>query len=123
MNFEENTGILKIYTGESDRIKGRPLYEQIVFEARSAGLAGATVYKGILSFGASHSIHTMKIFALSGDMPIIIEIVDKMDLLKNFLQVIDNLMDECGKGGMVTLQHLEVLRYKKGRKYSGLSET
>lgn len=123
MNLDENTGILKVYTGESDRIKGRPLYEEIVFEARSAGLAGATVYKGILSFGASHSIHTMKIFALSGDMPIIIEIVDNMGLLKNFLTVIDKLMDECGKGGMVTLQHIDVLRYKKGKKYNSFDET
>ena len=60
MNISEKTGILKVYMGETDKVHGRPLFEEIVFEARNAGLAGATVTKGIMSFGASHSIHTQK---------------------------------------------------------------
>lgn len=122
MKINESAGLLKIYTGESDRVNGRPLYEEIVFEARKAGLAGATVYKGILSFGASHSIHTMKIFALSGDMPIIIDIIDTRDKLNDFLPTLNRLMDASGKGGLVTIQPTEVLMYKKGQKYSGSGE-
>jgi hypothetical protein len=118
MNIEGSAGLLKIYTGESDHVNGRPLYEEIVFEARKAGLAGATVYKGILSFGASHSIHTMKIFALSGDMPMIIDIIDTQEKLKEFLPLLHSLIEASGKGGLVTLQPTEVLVYKKGQKYS-----
>ncbi len=123
MKFSENTGILKIYLGESDKVHNRPLYEEIVFEARKAGLAGATVYKGFMSFGASHSIHTMKIFALSGDMPVIIEIIDKNELLMNFAKRINELMDLGKKGGLVTYQDLKVLRYEKGEKYKNHEST
>lgn len=63
MKIEGGAGMLKIYVGESDKVHGRPMFEEIVFEARKAGMAGATVFKGIMSFGASHSVHTMKIFA------------------------------------------------------------
>ena len=102
MNIEGKAGILKIYVGESDKVHGRPLFEEIVFEARRDGLAGATVYKGIMSFGASHSIHTMKIFALSSDMPVIIEITDEKEKLDSFVLKINKLMDACKKGGMIT---------------------
>lgn len=118
MNIEGKAHILRVYTGESDRINGRPLFEEIVFAARNAGLAGATVIKGILSFGASHSIHTMKIFALSGDLPMIVEIIDSLKNLEKFIPVLNHLMDESKKGGLVTLQPLDVLRYRTGQKYN-----
>lgn len=117
MKTPETKGILKIYLGESDKIHGRALFEEIVFEARKAGLAGATVFKGFMSFGASHSIHTMKIFALSSDMPVAIEIVDSIENLKKFAIRVNELMEQTKKGGLVTLQKLEVLRYEKGEKY------
>ncbi len=84
MKTSEKTGILKIYMGENDTVNGRPLFEEIVFEAKKAGLAGATVIKGIMSFGASHSVHTMKIFALSDKLPIVVEIVDNIEKLDEF---------------------------------------
>ena len=117
MELSEKTGILKIYTGETDKVHGRPLFEEIVFRARKDGLAGATVYKGIMSFGASHSIHTMKIFALSGDLPVIIEIIDNIDKLNEFTPVIQELMNLSKKGGMITMQENSVLRYAAGEKY------
>jgi len=117
MNLSEKTGILKIYTGETDKVHGRPLFEEIVFEARKAGLAGATVTKGIMSFGRSHSMHTMKIFALSGDLPIIIEIIDNIDKLDAFVPRLNEIMDLSKKGGLVTFQETDVLRYKHGEKY------
>ena len=117
MKISGKAGILKIYLGESDKIHGRPLFEEIVFEARKAGLAGATVYKGIMSFGASHSIHTQKIFALSGDMPVSIEITDNVEKLNEFLVTVNELLDQCKKGGLVTFQEVDVLRYEMGEKY------
>jgi len=118
MKIEGQALLMKIFIGESDRVNGRPLFEEIVFEARKEGLAGATVTKGIMSFGASHSIHTMKIFALSGDLPIVIELVDKEEKIKNFAVIANQLIDKGKKGGLVTTQPVEVLKYKKGEKYN-----
>jgi len=117
MKLSEKTGILRIYMGETDKVHGRPLFEEIVFEARKAGLAGATVTKGIMSFGASHSMHTMKIFALSGDLPVIIEIIDNMEKLNAFVPQLNEIMDLSKKGGLVTFQEIDVLRYERGEKY------
>lgn len=117
MKIEGKAALLKIYIGESDKIHGRPLHEEIVFEARKEGLAGATVFKGIMSFGASHSIHTQKIFALSGDMPVSIELVDSKDKLETFAEKISAMMEHSKRGGMVTLQEVNVLRYEVGEKY------
>ncbi len=117
MKTSEKTGMLKIYLGESDRIQGRPLYEKIVFEAREAGMAGATVYKGMMSFGASHSINTLKIFALSSGMPVIIEIVDNTEKLDEFAQQLNELMDQSKKGSLITFQEIDVVRYQTGEKY------
>jgi uncharacterized protein len=89
-----------------------------VYAARSAGLAGASAFKGTLSFGASHSIHTIKDFTLSEDIPVLIEIVDTSQNLKAFCQALYKLMDESKKGGLVTLQKLNVLRYRKGQKFN-----
>ena len=120
MKLSEKTGILKIYVGESDRIHGRPLFEEIVFEARNKGIAGATVFKGIMSYGASHSIHTLKIFALSSDMPVVIELVDNIEKLDAFVLRANELMDECKKGGLITFEEINVIRYEKGEKYRSL---
>jgi len=117
MNISEKSGILKIYIGESDKIHGKPLYEEIVFEARKKGIAGATVFKGIMSFGASHSVHTMKIFALSSDMPVSIEIVDNIEKLDEFAKRVNELLEHSKRGGLVTFQQIDVIRYERGEKY------
>lgn len=109
--------ILKVYLGEADRYKGKPLYEALVLEARDAGMAGATAYKGIISFGASHSINTMKIFALSSDMPIVVEIVDSSENILLFTEKVNEIFDKSKKGGLITIQDLEVINYKPGEKY------
>ena len=117
MNITEKTGILKIYIGDGDKVQGRRLSEEIVFEARKFGVAGATVFKGVMSFGASHSIHTMKIFALSSDMPVLIEIIDNIEKLDEFVKRVNELLDQSRKGGLVTFQEISVVRYQKGEKY------
>lgn len=118
MKTSEKNGILKIYVGESDKVHGRILFEEIVFEARNSGMSGATVLRGIMSFGASHSIHTMKIFALSSDLPVVIEIIDAIEKLDDFTQTVNKLLNNSKKGGLITFQELSVVRYEKGEKYS-----
>ena len=121
MNNEERTGILKIYVGESDKINGHPLYEEIVFEARNQGIAGATVIKGTMSYGASHSVHTMKIFALSTDLPMTVEVVDNYDRLLEFSKKVNEMMALSQKGGLMIYQDVDVIRYVAGEKYKGMS--
>jgi uncharacterized protein len=107
---------MRIYLGESDRLGHLPLYEAIVKRARDAGLAGATVLKGVLGYGASDHIRTSKLLDLSGDMPLVVEIVDQPDRIEAFRPVIAELMEQCGKGGMVTLGDIEVIHYQPGRR-------
>ncbi len=117
MKITGKAGMLKVYVGESDKVHGRLLYEEIVFEARKAGMAGATAIKGIMSFGASHSIHTMKIFSLSSDIPVVIEIIDTIEKLDIFASKVNELLDQGKKGGLVIFQEIDVLRYEIGEKY------
>jgi len=107
---------MRIYLGESDRLGHLPLYEAIVKRAREEGLAGATVLKGVLGYGASDHIRTSKLLDLSGDMPLVIEVVDTAGKIEGFRPVIAQLMEECGSGGMVTLGDVEVIHYEPGRR-------
>jgi len=91
--------LVRIYIGESDKHDGHPLYEAIVKRARERGLAGATVVKGVLGFGAHSRMHSAKILRLSEDLPIVIEIVDKTERIEAFLPELDPLIEE----GMVTI--------------------
>lgn len=120
MELKGKAILLKAYIGESDRVDGRLLYETIVEKCRKMGMAGATVYRGVMSFGASHSIHTLKIFALSGDLPIIIEIIDSSDHIKELLPVVDELLDKSKKGGLVTTEKIHIHRYRQGNKYKNI---
>jgi len=110
--------LLKVYISESDKIGSSPLYEEIVTEARNQGLGGATVFRGILSFGASHSIHTTKIFALSSHLPVVVEIVDTAPKIKKFAVRVGELIDQSKRGALVTIQSVEVATYKPGDKYN-----
>jgi PII-like signaling protein len=100
--------LLRIFVGEADRWEGRPLYEAIVEEARRRGLAGATVWKGFMGFGAHSRMHTAKILRLSEDLPIVIEIVDAADKIEAFLPDLDRMVGE----GLVTLERAEVILYR-----------
>ncbi|MEP6819526.1 MAG: DUF190 domain-containing protein [bacterium] len=102
--------LLRIFIGESDRHGHRPLYESIVLQAREAGLAGATVLRGVMGFGKHSILHTAKILRLSEDMPMIIEIVDSLDKIEKFLPVLDELI----KDGLVTIEKVKVIHYRAG---------
>ena len=108
MKLPAEAELLRIFIGESDRAGGRPLYEVIVEEARRRGMAGATVLRGALGFGANSRIHTTKILRLSQDLPIVIEIVDRADRIEAFLPDLDSLIGE----GMVTIEKVRVITYR-----------
>lgn len=99
---------LSIYIGESDHVaRGRPLATEIVHRAHAAGLAGATVLRGIEGFGASNHIHTTRILSLSEDLPIVIVIVDEAERIESFLPALHELIDE----GLVIIDSVRVVRY------------
>jgi PII-like signaling protein len=112
MKLEGEGKLLRIFIGESDRWNGKPLYEAIVLASREHGLAGATVLRGPMGFGANSHIHTSKILRLSEDLPMIIEIVDVENKIHDFLPVLDEMVVE----GLITLETVHILRYRAREK-------
>ncbi len=112
MTLPEDSVLLRIFIGESDRHGHQPLYEAIVLKARELKLAGATVLRSPLGFGASSHLHTAKILRLSADLPMVIEIVDTEEKIQAFLPVLDPMMG----GGLVTLEKVRVLHYRGATK-------
>jgi uncharacterized protein len=108
MKLPSEAELLRIFIGESDKHHGRPLYEVLVEEARRRGLAGATVLRGVMGFGATSRIHTAKILRLSEDLPMVIEIVDRPEQIAAFLPELDTLIGE----GLVTLERVRVILYR-----------
>jgi PII-like signaling protein len=102
--------LLRIFLGESDKHEGRPLYEWLVLKAREAGLAGATVLRGIEGFGAHSRLHTAKILRLSEDLPIVVEIVDLAEKIEAFLPTVDGAIGE----GLATVEKVDVRFYRGG---------
>ena len=98
---------LTIYIGEDDHWHHKPLYHEIVRRARDAGLAGASVLRGVEGYGASSLIHTTRILSLSEDLPVVIVIIDEEPKLRAFLPQLDELIGE----GLVTLDQVEVVRH------------
>lgn len=108
MKTIQNGKLLRIFIGESDRWQHQPLYEAIVLKARELGLAGATVLRGPMGFGANSHLHTAKILRLSVDLPVVIEMVDSEENIKKFLPLLDSMVLE----GLVTLEDVQVLKYR-----------
>jgi PII-like signaling protein len=108
MNLPEEGYLLRIFIGESDKHEGKPLFEWIVIRAREYGLAGATVLRGIMGFGPSSKITTVKILRLSEDLPIVVEIVDTQEKLEGFLDKINGVIQE----GLVTIEKAQIKVYR-----------
>lgn len=106
--------LLRIFIGESDKLGHLPLHEAIVREARDAGLAGATVLKGILGYGATAHIRTTKILDLSADLPMVVEIVDEESKIETFQVSLSSMLNEVNRGGLVTLENIRVIHYLPG---------
>jgi uncharacterized protein len=111
MKLPETGTLLRIMIGENDQHQGKPLYEQIVFKAKELNLAGATVLRGILGFGADSRIHTAKILRLSEDLPIVIEIVDTEEKLATLIP----FLDETVKEGLITMEKVRVIKYRSSQ--------
>lgn len=108
MKVPENGQLLRIFIGESDKWEGKPLYEAIVLKARELNVAGATMLRGMMGYGAASRIHTAKILRLSEDLPVVVEIVDVKEKLEAFLETVD----ECIQAGMVTLEKATIRIYR-----------
>ncbi|MBN1525107.1 MAG: DUF190 domain-containing protein [Spirochaetales bacterium] len=110
MKLPETAVLLRVFLGESARHTNKPLYEAIVLKARELNLAGATVLRGILGFGADSRIHSAKILSLSLDLPLVVEIVDTQENIDKLLPFIDEHVSE----GLVTLENVRVIKYHQG---------
>jgi PII-like signaling protein len=108
MKLPSEAELLRIFFGEADKFEGKLLYEAIVNLAREKGLAGATVLRGLMGFGAHSRMHTAKILRLSQDLPVIVEIVDTPDKIESLLPDLDGMIDE----GLVTLEKIRVVAYR-----------
>lgn len=111
MKIPDEGYLLRVFIGESDRFGGRPLYEAIVLKARELHLAGATVLRGPMGFGANSRLHTAKLLRLSEDLPMIVEIVDAKEKIDALLPFVDEMVQE----GLVTLEKVQVIRYRAHR--------
>ena len=109
MQLPQDGTLLRIFIGEADKVQGKPLYEWIVLQAREQGLAGATVLRGMMGFGANtRNIQTFRFDTLSEDLPIIVEIVDTQDKLEQFLALIEPHI----KAGLVTIEKALIKFYR-----------
>ena len=100
---------LRIYIGETDHYKGRSLYQVLVEKAKQLDLAGATVFRGVMGYGANSRIHTAKLIDLSSDLPLMVEIIDSEEYINKFVPYLDEIVQE----GMVTIDDVEVIKYGK----------
>lgn len=108
MKLPEEGQLLRIFIGENDTYKGKPLFEEIVLKARELNFAGATVLRGIMGFGAGSRIHTAKVLRLSEDLPIVVEIVDTADKLEEIIPFLDETVGE----GLITLEKVRIIKYR-----------
>lgn len=116
MHFTNNqTVLLRVFTSERDHYHGHPFFEIIVEEAKVYGLAGATVLRGIMGFMAGSSIHTTKLFDLSDDLPVIVEMVDEADKISAFIAQLQPKLDAMHFGGLITQEDVKVLYCKSTR--------
>lgn len=108
MKLPSEAELLRIFIGEADKCEGKPLYEAITNLARQKGMAGTTVIRGLMGFGAHSRMHTAKILRISEDLPIVIEIVDEPEKIQALLPEIDKMIAE----GLVTLEKISVIAYR-----------
>lgn len=115
MELKAEAKLLRIFLGESDKVQHTALHEVIVREARRAGLAGATAWRGLMGFGPTSRIRTARILDLSTDLPIIVEIADEEAKIEAFLPVLHDLFETAQCGGLVTVENVKVIKYVHGR--------
>ncbi|HZX58230.1 MAG TPA: DUF190 domain-containing protein [Mucilaginibacter sp.] len=113
--LKQDSKLLRIFIGDADMLHHTPLYEAILIKAKTSGLAGGTVLRGMMSFGASSRLHTVKLLDLSTDLPIIVEIIDHEEKIRAFIEEVGLMIEEAGCGGLITVEKAEVAYYKPKR--------
>jgi uncharacterized protein len=108
MELPRDAFLLRIFLGESDELEGEPLFSTIVLKAREMNLAGATVLRGPMGFGRSSLLHASAAFRVSPDLPIVIEIVDSEEKIREFLVEVEDLVG----AGLITLEKVQAIFYK-----------
>ena len=111
MKLPEEGKLLKIFVGETDKHNGKALYEAIVLKAREMNLAGATVFRGLMGYGATSRIHSVKLLRLSEDLPVMIEIVDTEENIGKILPFLDETVHE----GLITMEKVSIVKYRHGK--------
>ncbi|NIS38182.1 DUF190 domain-containing protein [Candidatus Saccharibacteria bacterium] len=112
MKKETEAVLLRIFIGEEDQYKGKPLYKYLVELFRKEKLAGATVLRGILGFGKTSHIHTTSILRLSSDLPIVIEVADKPENIERIKPLLDDIIEE----GLITEEKVKIILYEGNKK-------
>lgn len=115
MKTNTPNSLLRIFISSTDQVKQDLLSESIVFSAKSEGLAGATVLKGILGYGASSVIHSYKFWEITDKLPVVIELIDEEEKIRNFYDTIRPQLESMRYGCLVTIENIEVLLYKSGK--------
>lgn len=111
MQLDPDAKLLRIFIGEIDKYEHRPLYEALLQEARRGHMAGCTVLRGILSFGASSIVHTAKLIEISQDLPIVVEVVDTEEKINGFVKKVSDMFETADCGGLITIEKATVLHY------------
>jgi PII-like signaling protein len=104
--------MVRIFFGESDKWKHQSLEVALLERLRSEGFAGATVFRGVAGFGANSVVHTAHLLDLSGDLPVVLEVVDTEEHIEKLIPILDEMLDD----GLVTMERVRVLRYKAASK-------
>lgn len=121
MVLEGEAQKLKLIIEEDDRVYQRPLYEAILFAAKKYKMAGITVTKGMLSYGADSIVNNSKVFSLSNNHPIIIELIDRNERISSFAEIASKLLEKANCGGIIFTEKVEIVLYKSSKRGSSVT--
>ena len=116
MEIKGEAKLLRIFISSTDKYKHQPLYETIVFAAKQNGIAGATVLRGIMGYGASSAVYSPTNWEVTEKVPLVIEIVDEAKKIEKFIDIILPIFDSIDKGCMITVENANIILHKKGLK-------
>lgn len=116
MEIKGEAKVLRIFISNTDKFKHNSLYEMIIFAAKRYGLAGATVLKGVMGYGSSSVIHSVKFWEITEKLPVVIEIVDEAEKIEKFTEKILPWFEKLKYGCMITVEKVNLVLYKQGSK-------
>jgi PII-like signaling protein len=116
METKGEAQLLRIFISNTDKFKHKPLYEMVVFAAKRYGLAGATVLKGVMGYGSSSVVRSMKFWEITEKLPVVIEIIDESEKIEKFTQKILPWFEKLRYGCMITVEKANIVLYKQGSK-------